>query len=438
MQKKAGRAAEPAKLDPAILFKGLAGRRGLIAAVSGGPDSTALMLLIAEWRERPPVIVATVDHGLRAGSAAEADLVAHNARRLGLECRVLTAPEPFVGGNLQDWARRVRYACLARAAREAEFDAIVTAHHREDQAETFLIRLARGSGVYGLAAMSETGGFDGVGVIRPLLDVARAELLKIAAESGLPLADDPSNSDPRFDRVRLRALAPALAPQGLTAERLAATAFRLRRAAEALDHYVRQFLQAFQADRFGVVGGPAAAFAGVPEETALRALALVLKAAGGADHTPPLQGVEALLAAIVATDAPQGFRRTLHGAVISLTDGRFLAQREWGRDGLETASAAPGATLLWDRRFRVGIPQVAGELAVGPLGASGRRLRAEDADRPALRAMPGLFQNGALVAVPGSVLPADDGPAFQNLSVTCVVGKEIGLAAGGGYHSARF
>ena len=107
-------AADADALDPASLFRGLAGRRGLILAVSGGPDSTALMLLASRWRERPPVLVVTVDHGLRPEAADEARLVAENAATLGLAVRGSCTPaEPRSAGNLQDWARRARYACLA-------------------------------------------------------------------------------------------------------------------------------------------------------------------------------------------------------------------------------------------------------------------------------------------------------------------------------------
>ncbi len=129
----------------------------MVLAVSGGPDSTALMLLMARWRERPPVLVVSVDHGLRPGSADEACLVAENAGLLRLPSRIMQAAGPRTG-NLQDWARRARYHCLTKAADEARFDTIVTAHHEEHQAETFLLRLARGSGVYGLAAMRSEGG----------------------------------------------------------------------------------------------------------------------------------------------------------------------------------------------------------------------------------------------------------------------------------------
>lgn len=429
MTRRAGPAAEVASLDPPSLFRRLAGRRGLVLAVSGGPDSTALMLLMADWRERPPALVVTVDHGLRAEAAAEAETVADNAARLGLPCRIMRPPEGYAGGNLQDWARRARYGCLVAAAREAGFDAIVTAHHRDDQAETFLLRLARGSGVYGLAAMPQENAIDGVDLVRPLLGVPREALAGIAADSGLPLVADPSNADPRFERVRWRTLMPELAKHGLTAERLAETAGRLGRAAAALDHYTHAFLrQRFEVSPFGMVGGPAEAFATVPEEVGLRALALILKAVGGADYTPRLERIEALYRAILEASASAELKRTLHGVVIAVRGGRLTAGREWGREGLAEIAAAPGARLLWDSRFHVEVPRLPGALGVGPLGRSERRLRSPLADKATLKALPGLYQDGTLVAVPQSIEAADRGGPLADLAVECVVDRGLGLA----------
>ena len=223
---------------PETLFAGMAGARGLVAAVSGGPDSTALMLLLSRWQGRPDTLVVNVDHGLRPEAAAEAELVARNAARLGLPARTVRPEIPYAAGNLQAWARDARYACLARAAREAGADTIVTAHHRDDQAETFLLRLARGSGVYGLAAMAEVSHLGDLRLARPLLSLPRQALADLVEREGLETVRDPSNADPRFDRVAMRALMPALAERGLTAERLAGTAQRLARAADALDGVV--------------------------------------------------------------------------------------------------------------------------------------------------------------------------------------------------------
>lgn len=439
MQRKAAPAAEAAALDPDRLFAGLAGARGLVLAISGGPDSTALLLLAARWRGRPPVLAVSVDHAIRAESAAEAALAAGNAEKLGLPWRIMRAPQrPAGAGNLQDWARRARYRCLASAAEAAGFDTIVTAHHQDDQAETFLLRLARGSGVYGLAAMELEAPLDeelgaGLKLARPLLDIPRVRLWQIGAESGLHTVEDPSNSDPRFDRVRLRTIMPALAEHGLTAERLAATAVRLGRAAAALDHYAHALLKGhFTADSFGAVGGPAAAFAEAPEEVGLRSLALVLQAVGGADYTPRLDRLEALRIAILEVEARGALKRTLHGAAVSVAGGRLEFRREWGRSGIAAVPVRPGSVLLWDRRFRVKVPDVAGILAVGPLGRADRKLAAGQESRSGLRTLPGLYRDGRLVAAPQGIAAADAGDPLDRLAAECVVGRRLGLDPGPG------
>ena len=182
--------------------------------------------------------------------------------------------------------------CLATAAREAGFDTIVTAHHQDDQAETFLLRLARGSGVYGLAAMPEDGTFEG---LRAGAAAARRSARELCARSrrrcGLR---DGRRPEQRGSALRSRADARGscrrLRSSGLTARRLAETAGRLGRAAAALDHYAGALLkERFRADAVRASSaGSAAAIAEAPEEVGLRALALLLKAVGGADYTPPL------------------------------------------------------------------------------------------------------------------------------------------------------
>lgn len=413
--------------EPRSLFQRLAGRRGLVLAVSGGADSTALMVLAAHWPERPPLLVVTVDHGLRAESTAEAQRVAENAERLGLPWRIAKAPPRPPAGNLQDWARRVRYRLLAEAARAAGFDTIVTAHHRDDQAETFLLRLARGSGVYGLAAMAEESIAERITLARPLLRVSRDRLAEIAAASGLPTIDDPSNADLKFDRVRMRALMPRLAEEGLTAERLAATAAQLRRAATALDHYASELLRVhFAADAYGVVSGKTHALVDAPEEVALRALALMLRAVGGADYTPALEGVEALRQAVVGAQAEETVARTLHGVAVTTEQGHLTARREWGRTGLPALPAHAGSTLVWDGRFRVDIPSLPGDLRIAALGSAAAPLHAASGDRAAVRALPGLFRNGTLVAAPAGISAA---APLQALAAECLVGQRLMAAA---------
>jgi tRNA(Ile)-lysidine synthase len=219
-------------------------------AVSGGPDSMAMLGLAA--RAYPSrVVAATVDHRLRPESAGEAAMVAAACEKLGIDHATLSIEtSPEAGSNLHAWARQERYQLLKRWAVEAQAPMLCTAHHAEDQAETFLMRAARASGLSGLAAVrarnetsaewerqatavaSPEGGLSSevarspITLLRPLLRWRRRELRAIAQSLRLPWVDDPSNQDPRFDRTRFRAWlaeAPWLdpIPIGKTAENLA-------------------------------------------------------------------------------------------------------------------------------------------------------------------------------------------------------------------------
>ena len=167
-------------------------------AVSGGPDSMALLdLAVQAFPGR--VEAATVDHGLRAASSAEAAMVADWCRDHGIAHAILHPAEP-VAGNVQNWARAQRYTLLADWRTARRIDWIFTAHQADDQLETLLMRLNRGAGVSGLAGIRARQGH----VLRPLLGVRRTDLLAYARARALPYVDDPSNSDPRFDRVAIR------------------------------------------------------------------------------------------------------------------------------------------------------------------------------------------------------------------------------------------
>jgi tRNA(Ile)-lysidine synthase len=175
-------------------------------AVSGGPDSVALLLLAAA--ARPGLVeAATVDHALRAESRAEADTVAALCGRLGVPHSILTVewkqkPETAI----QERARKARYGLLGKWAGEKGLKALLTGHHADDQAETLVMRLLRGAGVKGLAGMRRLGKAPGaqLALLRPLLGWRRAELEKLCADVGLTPVDDPSNADDQFERVRIR------------------------------------------------------------------------------------------------------------------------------------------------------------------------------------------------------------------------------------------
>jgi tRNA(Ile)-lysidine synthase len=292
--------------EAAALFADLADASALVLAVSGGPDSTALLMLAARWRARrkrgPKLLAVTVDHGLRPESAKEAAAAKRLARKLGVPHRTLRwrGAKPKTG--VQEAARVARYRLLASAAARAGASHILTAHTLDDQAETVLFRLARGSGLAGLKGIARVSSLPALGgapsplvgegggggaassehaskspsglaalghlpqqkgvharlrramgggdteyaarktlsllLVRPLLDIPKVRLVATLRSAKLPFADDPSNRDPRFARPRLRALMPQLAAEGLDGRRLAAFARRAARADAAIERAV--------------------------------------------------------------------------------------------------------------------------------------------------------------------------------------------------------
>jgi tRNA(Ile)-lysidine synthase len=332
-QKVAAVTASEAK----ALFSGLERFPTLVLAVSGGPDSTALMMLAARWRDSlktpPKLIAVTVDHGLRKESKREAAEVARLARRLGVAHRTLhwRGKKPATG--LQAAARAARYRLLAQAARAAGAGHVLTAHTLDDQAETVLIRMSRGSGIAGLAAMSRFALVPGdaqIRLVRPLLAVAKSRLVATLRAAKVSFAEDPSNRDPRFTRARLRGLMPDLAREGLDGRRLAQLAARLKRADQAIEAAVDRAEQEVATHPNATVAGSydAQGFAKLADEIALRLLGRAVTKLG--DEGPvELAKLEALKSALESAQKAGGrrFRRSLAGAVVTLAGGKIVVER---------------------------------------------------------------------------------------------------------------
>ena len=404
-------AADPIRDDELdALFAPLAGDDAIGLAVSGGADSTALMVLAARWAGRrsgvPRLIVFTVDHGLRPESGGEAVQVARLAEKLGLCHETLSWTGDKPKANLQAAAREARYRLLIDRAVLSGLTAIVVAHHLEDQAETVLMRLARGSGVDGLAAMAQERPIGGVRLLRPFLDIPKARLVATLQAAGVGWIEDPSNENTAFERIRLRKLLPVLAGEGLTPERLAATAWRMRKASDALEADAMSRLATFA--RFHP-GGFAAldpdAFFDCPEEIALRLATRLLTAVGGTVYPPRQERLEALVEAIRSRDDSRRLKRTLAGVVVEVRRGRLWFYREAGRGGMPEIPLLPGEKAIWDHRFKVTLASGAGApVVVGALGRDGRAVlglsKAAGIPAAALETMPAAFAAGRLAAVP--------------------------------------
>jgi tRNA(Ile)-lysidine synthase len=347
-------------------------------AVSGGPDSLALLTLAARWRASrggmPRLTVLTVDHGLRPQSQAEAGMVARRAQSFGLPHAILVWAHDGMrrSGALQEAARAARYGLMTDYCHRHDIAALVTAHQLDDQAETVLMRLARGSGLDGLAAIPAETCWAGMPVLRPLLDVPKARLVATLEGEGIAFAEDASNHDPRFERARLRECGDALARLGLTPEALARSARRLTRARAALDAAAKAHLAAHsRMDRAGFCRLDGEALLVAPEEIGLRALARVIAAVSGRDMPPRLAKLEALLAALKETRAKT---HTLGGCRFELLGRDLGVFRETRRTGLPVLSLSPGERAVWDNRFRVALGALEPEpVTVRALGEAGWR-----------------------------------------------------------------
>ncbi len=333
-------------LDPNLLFAGFESLSGLLIAVSGGADSLALMRLALRWRDSGSGVAlhaATVDHGLRPESAAEAAQVGRWARDLGLDHAILPWRGDKPATRVQEKARAARYALLFEHARSKGAEAVAVAHHADDQWETVLIRLARGSGISGLSGMARDRIFPGGRLIRPLLGLRKQALIDFCRREGQDFFDDPANSNPVFARARWRALSPALHGLGLTPERVATFTERARKADQAVEAAARDlFALAGTAepdvyDLRRIESAPLAVFE--------RFLGLALARIAG---EPPsrLERLEALAKNLRSSrQNGESLRATLGGCVAKLDTSGVLAlrpEKERRRGAVATSESLAG------------------------------------------------------------------------------------------------
>lgn len=370
---RCGNAGHPQfdKAELQSLFNTLAKYPRAALAVSGGADSTALMQLVRRWLDlssldMPTITVLTVDHALRQESSAEAKWVAEQAAKLHFSHKTLvwSGDKPKTG--LQEAARIARYDLLAAYCREHLIPAIVTAHTSDDQAETIMMRLARGSGLDGLSGMEPVSQWDNVDLLRPLLAKSRADLEAFLRDQGQAWLEDPTNRDETYERVRVRKALEAVNKLGISQRTLTLSARRLARARNALEIVVANFLKSnLTVHEAGFGEMPFEALFDAPEEVALRALSRMTAAFGGRKRPPQLSKIEGAYLRLKAR--PRTL--TLGGCRFSLRKDRMLILREYGRLDRAGTPFSSGQTVIWDRRFTV--TSSAGDVTLRPLGAVG-------------------------------------------------------------------
>jgi tRNA(Ile)-lysidine synthase len=375
----------------------------LAVAVSGGADSVALVLLADRWAGKRGgfVVALTVDHGLRSESSAEALAVGEFLAGRGIAHRVLNWIGDKPRADVQAAARRARYRLLLDWCAANGVLHLLLGHHQDDQAETLLLRLGRGSGVDGLSAMAPVTARPQARLLRPLLAFSRARLEATVTQAGEPWIDDPSNRSAVYRRSRLRRLMPDLAAEGLDAARLAATAGRLARARDALEGATAGLaVRAVQLHPGGFARLDRTMLGTAPAEIALRLLARLCRTLSGGAFPPRLERLEGLLGALVDGVA---VRRTSGGCLFAPSGGVWLVCRE--------AAAAAVAQPLdetgfarWDGRFEA-VVRTGNPASLGALGQDGWR-SIRDAvpppaiPRPAIATLPCLRDEAGVVAVP--------------------------------------
>ena len=380
-------------------------RPGIAVACSGGADSMTLALLTEAWAAKRGgrVTALVIDHSIRENSKAEAQSVAAELASHGVACQIILNNVPIRSADVQATARKIRYELLNKWCVANGYLHLAVAHHQEDQAETVLLRLARGSGSHGLAAMAPVVETSKIRIIRPILSVPQTRLQATLAHLKVKHVHDLSNDDKRFARVRIRGLSLALAAEGMTARRLSETASRMARTRDALEQNVAEALA-----RMAVVYPSGyccvsqAPLRAIPEEVALRVMARLLMCIGGNSYSPRLARLERLLTWI--QDGAAGSGRTLAGCrVLRRCDGLLIC-----REASAVKSVLPArGELLWDGRFKLCL----GNRNIGEvrrLGSNGwqqaievaPRLRQSSIPAVARATLPSIWKGDALSSVP--------------------------------------
>lgn len=365
-------------------------------AVSGGSDSSALLHLLHIWTQSVGVTLSavTVDHGLRKAAAAEAKAVGEICAGLGVDHTVLNWTGWDGKGNLQDQARQARYRLMTEWAQQRGISTIALGHTLDDQAETFLLRLARGSGVDGLSGMQTSHKAGGINWVRPALSVERQPLRDFLTRQQIGWIDDPSNEDTRFDRVKARKILKTLAPLGIDAARLASTAAALQPARDALECQTQAAAQSISEVQAAGVVLNLAGFTALHPEIQSRLLSHALRWVSSSRYPPRRTALQDLQAAVLSQKSS-----TLRGCRILVNKSEIRIMRE--HQAVKDVTCSTDA--IWDTHWQFsGVHQ--SDLQLRALGEQGIAhcpdWRDAGLTRASLLASPAVWQNQRLIAAP--------------------------------------
>ena len=377
-------------------------------AVSGGGDSLALLYLSAEWalKNGRRLSSATVDHGLRTDSKFECEYVKKISSELSIEHTTLEWVEK-PSGNMQSLARDARHRLLSKWAIDKSLSVVLFGHTLDDNAETLIIRLSRGSGVDGLTGIPIIKNINNLRIFRPLLNISRDQLRSYLIEKGIKWIDEPSNLDDRFQRIKVRNLLPQLATVGLTANRLLSLAEHMSRAKLALDSEVISFARAnIKQKLWGDLEIEYEPFIHLASEYQFRLLSGALRWISGNDYRPRFKTLKTLLALITSQQNLRGF--SLMGSIVKCKKGKIILTREFA--AVPKTQSINKKKFIWDKRWSVtvGYSKIGysdrSDLTIGPLGKNGvsqiERCQTVGIPMDALLSSVTLFEKDNVLCVP--------------------------------------
>ncbi|MGL9682035.1 MAG: tRNA lysidine(34) synthetase TilS [Wolbachia sp.] len=337
------------------VIKGFAIHNNKVAvAVSGGIDSIALLHLMINWikkRQCPLPIVLTVNHALRPESQEETEFVVSYTKELGVkESFILKWEKQNIKGNVQLQARKARYKLLTEWCKNSDVKHLLIAHHKGDQAETFLLRLERGSGIDGLSSMDRKTFFNGIYVLRPLLNFSRSEIEKYANFHRLKWVEDRSNQDLKYRRTLYRNLLKVCDNQETLIGRICLTALHMKRAIKALMHYTRlAFNDCVNVHDLGYIEIKLSEFHKLPEEIALRLLLYSIMAISSKHYKPRYNNLIATFNQILQKD--NDLHCTLSECRIRKYKESILVIRESSKIQEVSVNLPLNGPIEWDNRF---------------------------------------------------------------------------------------
>ncbi|UWI83268.1 tRNA lysidine(34) synthetase TilS [Wolbachia endosymbiont of Howardula sp.] len=390
----------------------------LAVAVSGGIDSVVLLHLITNWTKKchyPLPIVLTVNHGIRLESSQDAQFIIHYAKEFGVQkALILEWQGQNIKNNIQAQARDARYQLLIGWCKNNNIKQLFIAHHKDDQAETFLLRLERGSGLDGLSSMNYKSLCNGIYIIRPLLDFSRNNIEEYALYYNLKWREDKSNLDVKYKRTLYRKLLHISSNQKMLTDRICLTALHARRAIKALKYYLNiEFNKHVLLHDLGYIAIKLSAFDQLPEEMSLRILVYSIMIIGNALYKPRFDSINKIFSKILQKDS--NLTCTLSGCKIKKYREYILILREISKIKSIVLTVPVTESVIWDNRFQCSILGNISECSVtlAPLGQITRTLpkylrESYDCHHEVIFTLPVVMLDTKIIAYPQIICTKQD------------------------------